>query len=166
MEWTTIKSLLCSCTRLESYGGQKLNSLAWAFHLNCTSMDNMMQKIMACRHVIFFVQIETFPKASRNLSSIQLLFFVIFCESSEWPWLSPNWFQNLNHKMVSRLFGRGKKNTTPQEPQPSVTPAEAEDDGFTIVGVTPQNANSQSAPSIYPSLSANPTGSFLLLIRV
>jgi hypothetical protein len=35
-----------------------------------------------------------------------------------------------------------------------VTPAEAEDDVFTFVCVTPQTANSQ--PSIYPSLSANP----------
>jgi hypothetical protein len=35
-----------------------------------------------------------------------------------------------------------------------VTPAEAEDDVFTFLGVTPQTTNSQ--PSIYPSLAANP----------
>jgi len=60
--------------------------------------------------------------------------------------------------MVSRLFGRSKKPATPQEPQPSVTPVETEDEGFTLLGGTNQNQNSKSAPNIYPSLQAYPPG--------
>lgn len=58
-----------------------------------------------------------------------------------------------NSEMVSRLFGRTKKNPTPQEPQPQVsTPVETEDEGFTILGGTPQMPR-QGPGAIYPNLS-------------
>ncbi len=61
--------------------------------------------------------------------------------------------ENRNSEMVSRLFGRTKKNPTPQEPQPQVsTPVETEDEGFTILGGTPQMPR-QGPGAIYPNLS-------------
>jgi hypothetical protein len=66
-------------------------------------------------------------------------------------------FPERQTKMVSRLFGRTKKNPTPQEPQPQVsTPVETEDEGFTILGGTPQLPRSGPAP-IYPNLSPGET---------
>ncbi len=62
--------------------------------------------------------------------------------------------------MVSRLFGRSKKNPTPQEPQPPVlTPNETEDEGFTILGgttPTSQTTTKNNPNSMYPSLSGYP----------
>ena len=61
--------------------------------------------------------------------------------------------------MVSRLFGRSKKNPTPQEPQPPIlTPNETEDEGFTILGGTPQTSQmaKNNPNSIYPALSGYP----------
>ena len=55
--------------------------------------------------------------------------------------------------MVSRLFGRGKKTSAPQEPQPQVsTPVEPEDEGFTLLGGPNQTQTPKAGPSIYPSL--------------